>query len=304
VPKVPPITTPSGEATQATSSYFEFVTLKVDSKGNEESRATKSAEYFVENLGDGVTLEMIKIPPGEFIMGSPKEEAGRYKDEEPQHQVRVPEFFIGRFEVTREQWRAVAKMPMVRIDLKDDPSGFKDAGRDPWRLPVEQVSWDDVVEFCARLAKKTGMAYRLPSEAEWEYDCRAGTTTPFAFGPTITPGVVNYDGNYPYGSAEKGEYRDKTVEVGSLGFANAFGLYDMHGNVWEWCQDVYHDSYANAPNDGSAWVTGGEQGRRVLRGGSWIGFGDNCRSAFRSYNAQDVRGSGMGFRVVVSARTQ
>src|SRR5262249_40887840 len=162
----------------------------------------------------------------------------------------------------------------------------------------EHVSWEEAVEFCNRLEKKTGKPYRLPSEAEWEYAARAGTTTPFAFGPTITPKIVNYDGNYPYGSTPKGPYRQKTVKVGSLGAANAFGLYDMHGNVWEWCEDVCHDDYEGAPSDGSAWLSGGYSSCRIRRGGSWLDNGRRCRSALRLRDGGGDRDSYDGFRVV------
>ncbi len=295
----PPVSRDSGLALR--SSNFETVTLDVI--GKETSRRTLQAEYFTEDL-DGIPLEMVRIPGEEFQMGSPDNEANRYADEGPQHKVSVQEFLIGRFELTREQWRQVARMPRVKIDLKEDPSNFKDS----WRQPVELVSWAEAVEFCARLQKKYGKSYRLPSEAEWEYAARARTATPFAFGSTITPQVVNYHGSYPYGSAPKGVYRQKTIEVGSLKVANAFGLYDMHGNVGEWCEDVWHDSYGgkhgNPPADGSAWITGGEQGNRVLRGGSWYGDSGNCRSATRVRNGAGHRFNSVGFRVVVAARTR
>jgi len=247
-----------------------------------------------------VALEMVKVPSGTFEMGSPNNEAQRYDDEGPRHSVTAPEFFMGRFEVTREQWRQVAKMPKMKIDLNEDPSSFKDS----LKQPVEEVSWEVAVEFCNRLEKKTGKPYRLPSEAEWEYAARAGTTTPFAFGPTITPKIVNYDGNDPYGSAPKGIYRGKTVEVGSLSVANAFGLYDMHGNVWEWCEDVWHDGYKGAPGDGSAWLSGGDSSQRVLRGGSWFYSGRYCRSADRHRFGAGDRHFDSGFRVVMAARTR
>jgi formylglycine-generating enzyme required for sulfatase activity len=233
-------------------------------------------------------------------MGSPANEAGRDSDEGSQHQVSVPVFFMGRFEITRKQWRQVARMPKVHIDLNEDPSRFKDS----WEQPVEQVNWEEAKEFCARLQKKTGKAYRLPSEAEWEYGARAGTTTPFSFGPTITAQIVNYDGNYPYGAAPKGVYREKTIEAGGLRAANAFGLHDMHGNVWEWCEDVWHGNYTGAPADGSAWITGGEQDKRVLRGGSWDDDGGGCRSAHRLRNGAGDRSDDLGFRVVYAARTK
>jgi len=209
-------------------------------------------------------------------MGSPEREPKRRDDESPQHTVTIQPFFMGKFPVTQAQWQAVASFPKVNIYLKSDPSNFKGAN-----LPVEQVSWNDAVEFCARLLKATGREYRLPSEAEWEYACRAGTTTPFHFGETITTDLANYDGNYTYGSGSKGQHRKQTTDVGSFP-ANAFGLHDMHGNVWEWCQDTWHKNYNGAPTDGSAWVDGNvNENRRILRGGSWLFNPTDCRSASR-----------------------
>jgi formylglycine-generating enzyme required for sulfatase activity len=162
---------------------------------------------------------------------------------------------------------------------------------------VEQVNWHEAVEFCARLSQKTGREYRLPTEAEWEYACRAGTTTPFHFGPTLTTNLANYDGNYVYGSGPKGVYREQTTDVGSFP-PNAFGIYDMHGNVWEWCLDHWHDNYKGAPTDGSAWIEGGDSNRRLLRGGSWIDAPRNCRSAYRGGFGPVVRLITFGFRIV------
>jgi formylglycine-generating enzyme required for sulfatase activity len=269
---------------------FDFVTVTLDKDGKLKSRETKRAQAFAEDMGGGVKLEMVAVPPGEFMMGSPETEANRSKDEGPQHRVRINYwFYMGEFEVTQAQWRAV---------MGTNPSSFKNCDD----CPVETVSWDDATEFCRKLSARTGREYRLPSEAEWEYAARAGTTTPFAFGETITPEVVNYDGNYPYARAAKGTYRQKTVPGGSLGVANAFGLFDMHGNVKEWCQDWYHDSYAaiagDAPTDGSAWLSGGEQKYRVLRGGSWYLNAHDTRSANRFSTSPDNRYHTYGFRVV------
>ncbi|NEQ23918.1 MAG: formylglycine-generating enzyme family protein [Microcoleus sp. SIO2G3] len=181
----------------------------------------------------------------------------------------------------------------VNIDLKSDPSNFKGANR-----PVERVFWNDAVEFCARLSKATGREYRLPSEAEWEYACRAGTTTPFHFGETITTDLANYDGNYTYGSGSKGQYRKQTTNVGSFP-PNAFGLHDMHGNVLEWCQDTWHENYNGVPTDGSAWVNeNANQNIRTLRGGSWDFNPRVCRSASRDFDLPDFDLSTIGFRVV------
>ncbi len=287
--------TTGGSASPLLRSY-QFGTVKVDSTGNVIERREGQAQSFSENIG-GVTLEMVKIPSGTFTMGSPVNEVRHDIDEGPEHQVSVSEFYMGKYEVTQAQWRAVASLPKVRIDLNPDPSGFKGDSQ-----PVEQVSWDDVGEFCARLSRATGREYRLPSEAEWEYAARAGTQTPFAFGDTITPEIVNYDGNYPYGGAAEGLFRQKTMAVGALGVANGFGLYDMHGNVGEWCADVRHDNYNGAPTDGTAWVSGGSSNYKVLRGGSWFLYAYNLRSANRDGTTLETRSNTYGFRVVTLAR--
>ncbi|MHC5597258.1 MAG: SUMF1/EgtB/PvdO family nonheme iron enzyme [Nostoc sp.] len=250
---------------------------------------------FIENLGNGITLEMVEIPGGTFMMGSPEGEAKRLDHENPQHQVKVPGFFMGKYAVTQEQYQAIMGgniFQKIIGNANSNPSYFKGEKR-----PVEKVSWDEAVEFYKKLSQKTGKTYRLPSEAEWEYACRAGTTTPFYFGETITTDLVNYNGNYPYISAPKGEYCEQTIDVGKFP-PNSFGLYDMHGNVWEWCEDVYNDNYIDAPKDGSAWLSGKDNDIKVLRGGSWLGNAMNCRSAIRVRNARGNRSSNVGFRVV------
>jgi formylglycine-generating enzyme required for sulfatase activity len=190
---------------------------------------------------------------------------------------------MGKYEVTQAQYQAI---------MGNNPSNFKGEKR-----PVEQVSWNDAVKFCEELSKKTGRAYRLPSEAEWEYAARAGTDTPFHFGETITTDLANYNGNFTYASAPKGEYRKETTDVGIFP-PNSFGLYDMCGNVWEWCLDKYHNNYNGAPTNGSAWLDGGED-TRLLRGGSWDFSPRNCRSAVRGrFNPVD-RDYDIGFRLVV-----
>ena len=237
---------------------------------------------------------MVSIPGGTFMMGSAEDEPDR-QENEIQHEVSVPPFFLGRYPITQAQWRVVADLPQVNRELKAEPSRFKGEN-----LPVEQVSWYEAVEFCDRLAAQTGHPYRLPSEAEWEYACRAGTTTPFHFGRTLTTEVANYYGESTYADGPKGEYRETTTPVDHFEIANAFGLSDMHGNVWEWCQDHY-DSYDKTPIDGSVWVTSDDEKGRVLRGGSW-GFNPRyCRSAYRSYLTPDFRGDSFGFRVSCSA---
>ncbi|QSV64949.1 MAG: SUMF1/EgtB/PvdO family nonheme iron enzyme [Dolichospermum sp. DL01] len=276
-----------------TSALLGFV------KKPEIKRITKNAEYFAQDLGNGVNLEMVSIPGGTFKMGSPENEQGYSSYQSPQHQVTVPPFFMGKYPVTQKQWRAVAALEKVKIDLESDPSGFKGDN-----LPVECVSWDDTQEFCARLSRMANKTYRLPSEAEWEYACRGGTTTPFYCGETISTDLANYNGNYTYGQGQKGQYREKTTEV-RIFPANPFGLYDMCGNVWEWCEDGWHENYINAPTDGSAWTSLSSR-RKLLRGGSWDSYPVYCRSAFRINDSLDGDYSYFfGFRVVCSgaART-
>ncbi len=270
---------------------FDFEVVTVNSRGKEINRQRRQAEFFSENLGSGVILEMVAIPGGTFLMGSPFTEKERVNDESPPHPVSIQPFFMGKYTVTQAQWRAVAALPDINISLKLNPSEFKGD-----TLPVESISWEEAVEFCARLSKKTGRAYRLPSEAEWEYACRAGTTTPFHFGETITPDLANYNGNSPYGNAPKGTYRQQTTPVGTFP-PNAFGLYDMHGNVWERCADSWHDNYKGAPGDGSVWELGGETNWRVPRGGSWFNSAVNCRSANRCRFYGGSRNGKYGFRV-------
>ncbi|MGK7921011.1 MAG: SUMF1/EgtB/PvdO family nonheme iron enzyme [Trichodesmium sp.] len=267
-----------------------FTTVAVDRKGEIISRRKGEAQVMTENLGNGVSLEMVKIPGGRFLMGSPETEAERSSSESLQHYVDVPEFFMGKYPVTQAQWQAV---------MGNNPSWFKGASR-----PVENVSWNDATEFCQRLSQITGKKYSLPSESQWEYACRAGTTTPFYFGETITSELVNFKGNYTYGKAPKGICREQTTDVGIFP-PNAFGLYDMHGNVWEWCQDVWHDNYEGAPTDGSAWETGADNNRSPLRGGSWDFVPNICRSAYRYVShRRDIRDYAFGFRIVcVGGRT-
>ncbi len=263
-----------------------FETVTVNAKGKIISRRQHQAEVIeviIENPGNKVTLEMVKIPAGRFLMGSPDKEAGRYNNEGPQHYVDVPEFFIGKYPVTQAQWQAI---------MGNNPSRFEGANR-----PVETVNWYKAREFCQKLSQITNKNYRLPSESQWEYACRAGTTTPFYFGETITTELANYNGKETYASAPKGIYRDKTTNVGKFP-PNAFGLYDMHGNVWEWCADEWHDNYNGAPTDGSVWLDGNDN-RSPLRGGSWSNYPFLCRSAIRLYyNRRVDHGYDFGFRIV------
>ncbi len=268
----------------------------------------RTAQYFREDLGNDIQLDMMLIPGGTFIMGSPKKEEDSTDSERPQHKVTIEPFWLGQYQVTQAQWKFVAKLPQVNKELNPDPSRFKGNGSTSLtnNRPVEQVSWYDAVEFCDRLSNHTKRQYRLPSEAEWEYACRAGTKTPFHFGETITTDLANYNGNYTYGQGPKGVYREETTEVGSFEVANNFGLYDMHGNVYEWCLDDWHDNYTDAPADGSAWFSSDDKlsdktGRAVLRGGSWVNNPQSCRSASRNDDnrvERDLINLNFGFRVV------
>jgi formylglycine-generating enzyme required for sulfatase activity len=221
-------------------------------------------------------IELIEIPAGTFLMGSSDLDAGTHSDEYPQHKVKVPAFLMGKYPITRYQYGSV--MEKDPCYLKQNPN-----------LPVDSVSWDQAMEFCQKLSKQTRRKYRLPTEAEWEYACRAGTTSFYSFGDSLAKTQANYR------STSK-------IDVGSFP-PNDFGLYDMHGNVWEWCLDNYHDNYQDAPTDGSAWTTGGDSSVRILRGGSWNDIPRNCRSAYRDGYEPVVQYNCIGFRVVCEIRT-
>ncbi|MDX1654601.1 MAG: formylglycine-generating enzyme family protein [Candidatus Competibacteraceae bacterium] len=245
---------------------------------------------FRDTLQDGSRgPEMVALPAGTFIMGSPEEEPGRSPAEGPQHQVNIRPFAIGRTEVTFAEYEAFAQA-----------MGRESPGDEGWgrgRRPVINVSWNDAVAYAQWLSDQTGERYRLPSEAEWEYAARAGTRTPFWTGACIHTDQANYDGNYDYNDcgADTGVYRQQTVEAGSLP-GNPWGLYEVAGNVWEWVQDCWHDDYQGAPQDGSAWEEPG-CARRVVRGGGWFNIPENLRSANRDRDAPDVASSNQGFRL-------
>ncbi|WP_323251300.1 formylglycine-generating enzyme family protein [Spirulina sp. CCNP1310] len=291
---------------------FRFEVVTVDGLGR-PCRCTEGwAESRYDRLTPDVVLEMVRIPGGRFTMGSPETEAGRtwyqvwdqslagLNIEGPEHEVQVSEFWLGKYPVTQAQWRVVAGLPMVNGPLNPEPSHFRGDDR-----PVEQVSWYEAMEFCDRLSQYSQQQYRLPTEAEWEYACRAGTTTPFHYGPTITPDLANYApiaGEHQgyhwsgaYGDGPQGCYRQATTAVGSFP-PNGFGLYDLHGNVWEWCFDDWHPGYEGAPRDGSAWRSPDGE-KRILRGGSWYFFPDLCRSAFRNRRTPETRLNRTGFRL-------
>jgi formylglycine-generating enzyme required for sulfatase activity len=231
-------------------------------------------------LAEGVEVRFSFIPPGSYLMGSPEGEEER-EDDETLHRVSLTQgFWLGISPVTQAQWTAV---------MLDNPSHFK--GDD---LPVEQVLWDDCRGFCGRLGEKTGSHFRLPTEAQWEWACRAGTTTPFSFGDRISTDRANYDGNFTYGQGSLGVYREQTTPVGTYP-PNAWGLVDLHGNVWEWCQDGYGPCQEMDVTDPISQ----EGPFRVMRGGAWFGYPWACRSACRGRVEPDKRSDFIGCRVLL-----
>lgn len=288
-------------------------TAEVDKQGKIALSIIAEAENdlpatVIEELESGINLEMLEIPGGEFWMGSPEREDGSYPDERPPHRVTISPFLMGKYPITQAQWRAVASLPKVERDLNPDPSTYKGDSR----RPVESISWYEAVEFCERLSRwsqerEEGYQYRLPSEAEWEYACRAVISEltlaewnqkynqPFHFGEKISPALANY----------LETLRGKTTTVGRFQVANLFGLYDMHGNVLEWCTDHWYKKYEDAPNDGSAWLSENEANEanfRLLRGGSFRITPDYCRSAARYQQRPNLRSDRIGLRVVASSR--
>jgi formylglycine-generating enzyme required for sulfatase activity/predicted Ser/Thr protein kinase len=272
---------------------FDFDVVTLDTVGRQVSRNQRSNQLFREELNRYISLEMVSIPGGTFIMGSPESEGNA--DEHSQHQVNIKPFFMGKYPITQAQWKVVALLPQVTQPLELNPAKFKGAN-----LPIENVSWYEAVEFCLRLSLKTGRNYRLPSEAEWEYACRAGTNTAFHFGERITEDLVNCSGGDYYVIPPKSSFRKEITKVGSYKVANNFGLYDMHGLVWEWCADPWHNNYYGAPTDGNIWDDHGDIYRRVLRGGAWNFNAELCRSASRSWNEAEGGLRMSGFRVVFS----
>ncbi|TWI72450.1 formylglycine-generating enzyme required for sulfatase activity [Desulfobotulus alkaliphilus] len=273
--------------------FFSFLTLPVFGWMDESFIPVWEDNYRIGGSvsGDKITnslgMTFVKIPAGEFWMGSPSNEPGRF-DDEKRHRVKISkDFYMMTTEVTQAQWERV---------MGSNPSRFKNCGKD---CPVEQVSWNDVQEFIKKLnAMDKTLTVRLPTEAEWEYAARAGTDTPFAFGTCLSTSDANYDGNYPLSGCPKGSYRKTTVKVASFK-PNAWGLYDMHGNVWEWVQDVYKKDYETLPKTDPIYASSAG-GSRVVRGGGWYSIARRCRSANRSRYGADYRGNVLGFRLAGS----
>jgi formylglycine-generating enzyme required for sulfatase activity len=304
--------TPPQALPNAQSGTMAFATGTVDATGRITQRNSGEAQVRVEQLAPRVKLTMVEIQAGRLLMGSspaelrmlrqeylrhgatPAEAADVLRRETPQHSVRLKSFLIGSTEVTRAQWAVVASWKPVAVRLREDPPEIRGA-----ELPVTNVSWRDADEFCQRLSAKTKRSYRLPSEAEWEYACRAGTTGPFNLGSTISPTVSNYHSRFPFGGVRPQHERGHTVVVGQFRLANAFGLYDMHGNVWEWCADSWHSDYSGAPSDGRVWIDGGDDSRRPVRGGGWNDIAFFARSSQRASQHSETTSAWIGFRVVM-----
>ena len=292
---------PNKQTTKTSSSVSEFkftyVKTRIVSSGFlglgtrvELERQHGKTEYIRENLGSGVTIDLVRIPEGKFMMGSNEHDL-----EKPIHEVSLQELWMGKYTVTQKQWQTV---------MGNNPAYFKGDN-----LPIDSVSWHDAKDFCEKVSKSTGKNFRLPTEAEWEYACRAATNTPFHFGEIITPDLVNYNGKSPFSIASKGEYREKTVDVNAFE-PNKWGVYQMHGNIFEWCLDDWHDDYSTKPvrlkqNGNEPWgkmnSIKDDLRSRSIRGGSWGNIALNCRSAFRGRSSSHSHIFNLGFRVVIQS---
>jgi formylglycine-generating enzyme required for sulfatase activity/outer membrane protein assembly factor BamB len=255
-------------------------------------------------ITNSIGMSLVPVPAGEFLMGARDTDPGARDDEKPQHRVRITRpFYLGRYEVTQAEYaRVMGASPS--FFSRTGPGSARTSGQDPDRFPVEQASWHDAVEFCRRLSAvpaegQAGRLYRLPTEAEWEYACRAGTTTAFHFGEACSSTQANFNGTDPYGAAAPGPFLLRTAAVGSYA-PNAFGLYDMHGNVWEWCADWYGaDYYKASPAEDPPGPAVGSS--RVIRGGDWRAEGSDCRASFRNADMPAGRYYVTGFRVAMTA---
>lgn len=266
---------------------FEVLTVKTNSRNeiSETIKEQREAQQFIENIGNNISLEMVSIPGNNFLMGSTETTTEKWETETPQHSVTIEPLFISKYPITQTQWQVI---------MGKNPAYFRGKNR-----PVEMVSWYSAIEFCRCLSAQTGKVYRLLSEAEWEYACRGGTNTSFHFGNILTPDLANYNSEEAFACPLQKNYDEQTKEVGSFP-PNNFGLYDFHGNVWEWCADPCHDNYRDAPSDGSVWEKDGNYAYRVLRGGSWLNYSRGCRSGNRNYKNPRARFKTVGFRVAFS----
>ena len=289
---------PPKKASKPILKTIQFNTIKLDKKGAVVAKPEHKVRVFQEDLGNGVAFEVVEIPAGNFLMGQTNAEKQEligqlgndlhkkyYISELPQHRVNLKAFYMGQKEVTQAVYREI---------MGDNPAKFQ--GDD---LPIDNISWRQAQEFCEKLSQRTGRNYTLPSESQWEYACRGGTSSSFYTGDNINTDLANYDGSSSYGDGKKGLNRQKTTKVASF-VHNPFGLYDMTGNVWEWCLDTWHDDYKDAPTDGSAWRSNIDSEDRVLRGGSWNFNPWDIRSALRYKWAVDSSKDDAGLRVVLA----
>ena len=273
-----------GDSHPMTMEAFTFESVRLDRTGSVIENISGSAQVFHETIAPGLVLTFVALPGGTFSMGSIKGQG--FEEETPRHLVSLQPFFIGQFPVTQEQWKAVmGKAAQGRF------SGS--------RLPVDRISWEDANAFCRKLAKLTGRAYCLPSEAQWEFAARAGSQTPFSTGESITTDYANFCGPHRYREEPPGLYRHQTTLVDAF-LPNAYGIYDMQGNLWEWCADRWHADYTAAPFNGEPWEHGGEPGYRVLRGGSWHEPPANCRPAVRLRGVETEPDDMYGFRIALN----
>ncbi len=273
---------------------FAFDVPTLDKTGKVWRSQMRSAKFLPVSLKNADRLDMVAIDPGTFLMGAARSESRRKPVEVPQRRVRTSPFLISKHPITQSQWAAVATLPKIRRDLSPNPSYFQ--GRD---RPVESVSWLEAVEFCDRLSQHTGRRFQLPSEAQWEYACRAGTQTPFHTGDTIASQFANYVGTYTYKAEPAGNYLKSTSPVGSYK-PNGFGLHDMHGNVWEWCADTWHRNYRNLSKHHNPMASHQQAQLRAIRGGSWLDSPDKIRSASRSKTFETHLNRTIGFRVAMA----
>ena len=286
---------------------FQFETVSVNRNGDVVQRSWYKSVTFTQRIGKQVSMTLVRIPGGKFLMGAAREEIEANANEYPQKEQSVADFWIGQCTVTQAQWKAVmgsgASLSSVgsnatagECEQSTSAMGcLSKRDSEECSQPVSNVFWTDAVAFCHKLSALTGRDYRLPSGAQWEYACRAGTTTPFYFGETITPELANYNGHYRYGKGHKGQYRAQTTAVGSFA-PNAFGLYDMHGNVWEWCLEGWHPFDPTRSDNDNLRLLANQ--KKSLRGGSWFYLPTNCRSAYRLTYPFHNRTDDIGFRVV------
>lgn len=268
----------------ATEQVFAYTYVTVDEFGVIQARQRGHARQAVIHLATGVFLAMVYIPGGTFVMGSSVGQG--YDDERPRHPVTIAPFAMSKTLITQAQWQSImSTLPPCRFVGSTHP--------------LENVNWHEALSFCTALSARMGQPITLPSEAQWEYACRAQTETPFHTGETITSDLANYKGEFTFYHEPTGKNYGKTTPVGQFP-ANGFGLTDMHGNLWEWCADVWHDNYRHAPDDGTVWSKGRMSAHRVGRGGSWHDIPATCRSATRLKLKVSEGDETIGFRVVTA----